>query len=150
MVESFSLASVTKWVHKATTERDLQTVHPHCRSILALRPPVCCPVSQPASWTRTWLQHTLSLTLLWKKLTYGMICGFMPGWLLAFYLFWPSFIISEWLKKKKINEFLEFLKSWKHLCSCLSSHLLRILEWGWLIASIFFSVLYWLQWAIEK
>lgn len=52
----------------------------------------------------------------------------VPGWLLAFYLFWPSFIISEWLKNK--CEFLEFLKSWKHLCSCLSSHLLRILEWG--------------------
>lgn len=150
MVESFSLASVTKWVHKATTERDLQTMHPHCRSILALRPPVFCPVSQPASWTRTWLQHTLSLALLWKKLTYGMICGF-HAWLASSFLPFLAQFHHLWMVKK-INkcEFLEFLKSWKHLCSCLSSHLLRILEWGWLIVSIFFSVLYWLQWAIEK
>lgn len=149
MVESFSLASVTKWVHKATTERDLQTMHPTAgpslhwghlsvAPYLSQRHGRGLDCSTPWVWPsceRSWL-------MAW-------FVGSMPGWLLAFYLFWPSFIISEWLKKK-INEFLEFLKSWKHLCSCLSSHLLRILEWGWLIASIFFSVLYWLQWAIEK
>lgn len=34
----------------------------------------------------------------------------VPGWLIAFYLFWSSFIISDWLKKKKKVSFSSSLK----------------------------------------